>query len=534
MARIKLRPAQPPLRSHLPEDVRRIAVLDRPGITDTADLLRGWYPDAAVELLDATLQDREREAALTALRPWDAVLDVSHVRRGRVRRMLGAFHLLRPGGVFVLDADDVDAEKLVTGQVGRWDRSDRTQGAPVDDLAHFRAALASHDRVGQYVVLTSRGSDVHAKLDEPRFDELLALRPRDDVHELSRIPAESFTPRGVLREWPESRDEHPIPTRYDAPDVVLRDYSDVVVAPGQLVCKDGLVLPDSFRHNQRRRLVSRAAEEVAPLFARPGFDETGLERLPGTYLHLDNELRGHFGHVLTEQVSRLWTLAQARALAPDLKVIVSVTRGREIASWERILLGAAGVERDDLVVVREPVRVERLISGGPLLSHPEYIHPRIAETWLEVGDRLAAEATSTDLPARIFCSRALGKRACRNQEEVEQLFTDQGFTVVFPEQFPLGDQVAMFRNAEVVAGFSGSAMFTLCFAPEPTRVVMVGSERYTARNEFMIAAVLGHEIDSFLCRPEREDWFQSAFVFDHDREGRDLARVFTTLGKATA
>ena len=38
--------------------------------------------------------------------------------------------------------------------------------------------------------------------------------------------------------------------------------------------------------------------------------------LEGTYFHLDNEIRGFFGHALTEQVSRLWAWDQAIGCIP--------------------------------------------------------------------------------------------------------------------------------------------------------------------------------------------------------------------------
>ncbi len=112
-----------------------------------------------------------------------------------------------------------------------------------------------------------------------------------------------------------------------------------------------------------------------------------------------------------------------------------------------------------------------------------------------------------------------------------------GFTVVYPEELPLPDQVEMVRRAEVVAGFAGSGMFQIAFAGSPKHVILVSSDSYVATNEYMISSVVGHRLDVVMCRadiaPAEEfsnKWYHSAFTFDPDREGRFLAGVVAELG----
>ena len=105
-------------------------------------------------------------------------------------------------------------------------------------------------------------------------------------------------------------------------------------------------------------------------------------------------------------------------------------------------------------------------------------------------------------PLRLFCSRRPGKRTCHNAAEVEALFAAHGFTVVFPEDHPLPEQARMVREADVVAGFAGSGMFQIAFAGGPKHVILVGSESYTASNEYLISSVVGHRLDLVLCRPD--------------------------------
>ncbi|HET8971221.1 MAG TPA: glycosyltransferase 61 family protein, partial [Candidatus Nanopelagicales bacterium] len=169
---------------------------------------------------------------------------------------------------------------------------------------------------------------------------------------------------------------------------------------------------------------------------------------------------------------------------------------------------------------------------------PEYVHPDISQVWRRMGDSLVRRASPPGHPERIFCSRRPGKRNCNNTREVEELFSRNGFSIVFPEDYSLPDQVALFRTAQVVAGFAGSALFNLCWSVEPKRVIALATESYTARNEYLIAAVLGHELHFITSVPDishpakgprSRKAFRSDFTFDLDREGRTVEAILRSL-----
>ena len=129
-------------------------------------------------------------------------------------------------------------------------------------------------------------------------------------------------------------------------------------------------------------------------------------------------------------------------------------------------------------------------------------------------------------PSRVFFARRGSKRVCVNADQLEAEFVAAGFEVVHPEDHPLAEQVQLVRNARAVAGYAGSAMFTTAFAGAPKHVIVVGPESYPAHNEYMLASLVGHDLDLVLCRPEvpREDgWtmesFHSDYVYDPQREG---------------
>ncbi len=522
----------------------RIAVLvDRPA-GGVASSVRQAFPGAVVTKVRMAEKKSDVHALMAAAGPFDAILD--HTRRPAVRgrRFKGTFLHLRPGGSYIAEGYAPQQRSLGEGKRGKdlgtvLATLERAKSAPSasggkhDDNGALARAIESVAPVGEHLLVVSQGRAL-AKLTEREATAVLKLRGhRDRI--LETVPGEQFTSRCTYTSSTGERPEQMLDV-YDAPDVHLREYKRAVCLPGQVLTKGNLLLPDTYRHNQRRRLTNKYTEELAPRFAAVEYDADAIDVLDGTYFYLDNEVRGHFGHAMTEQVSRLWALPLARKTAPDLKAVMAINKGREIQPFEVELYGAAGLAPEELVLLREPARVERLLASSPMFSMPEYVHPEIRHTWQRIGDVLESGATLDEMPERMFISRRIRKRACLNTGEVEELFAKHGFAIVYPEDYRMADQVAMFRHAKVIAGFAGSGLFNVCFASDKKHLIMLQHAAYSATNEYLMASVLGHDIDAIVSEvdPESElnrnvKRFQSSFTVDFDREGAYLARALADL-----
>lgn len=490
---------------------------------DVAGLLGGLQREPVVLLLDP-VAERLAHGRLAGAGPFDLVVDESGTAAGAAARFRVSFLHLRRGGSYRVGEPAASAvrELVLALQGGAGTGSRRSDAA--------LAAAVGRVSAGERVTEVTRVGRTVAKLREAEMNAALQADPlRGRI--IDSVPGVSFESACVLR-MSRPRKKDLACASYQAPDLYLREYRDVVCRPKSVVVQRGLLTPDTFRHHQGRKLTHMQLRDAGPRFAvAPAPGE--VERIEGTYYHLDNEHRGFFGHALTEQVSRLWGWRHARQEFPDARVLVSVNRGRGMAGWEWALLEAAGIGGADVVVADGPVRVERLLAATPMYSMPHYVHPAILDIWDEIGEALRASALARDHPARIFCSRRHDKRACLNRLEVEDLFRGYGFEIIFPEEHPLGDQVAMFHHAEVVAGFAGSGMFTAMFSDRLRQVVVVSSDTYGPTNEYLIAAVRGHKLDMAVgttaavlpegVRPDKPlSW---PFVVDMEVEGAWLRSV---------
>jgi capsular polysaccharide biosynthesis protein len=521
----------------------RVAVLFRPPDDALCRAIAACFPGARVTGYDTSVPESDLHVRLAADGWFDVIVEDSRTPRVRgavLRRVF--FHLDRGGVLLVPDARQGGLKPSAPGEerlsevlaavlrlrLSAKGRPKRRWHNARGDNRQLANAVGTLNVARTHLALTNRVR-VQAKLREEEVDGFLAARGPKSGRVLTTRPAQRFESRATLCESPSPR-AGGFPTGYDVPQVALREYRNVLCTPGQVVTQRNVMLPDTFRHNQSRRLLNLYAEDFGPRFARPLHRAPRPERLDGAYFYLDSEFRGHFGHAITEQLSRLWAWQQAKAQLPDLRVVTALNKDRELAAFELDLYAAAGIPREDIVLVRGPVRVDRLVAATPMLSQPAYVHPDLRETWAAVGAALAAGAPDRDYPDRIFCARRPGKRGCLNAPEVEDYFRRHGFAVVFPEDYSLAEQVRMFRAAEVVAGYAGSAMFTLNLSGAPKHSIVITPESYRAQNEYVIAAVVGHRIDVAWCRTEQQTAGQhGAFTFDFEREGRFVDEVLGQL-----
>ena len=509
------------------------------------------YPTARLSQHAVSAGTARLHVELAAHGAFDLIVDDTRHGQGRSERFRDLFFHLKPGGTYLVrnfpvgsgrrkaTGADPSVLRLVWRLLEMRSRGVPRTGRPAkgrrrQDARMLAASIGRVVVTGRHLLVENR-TQARAKLSEEEMNDVLTLRDESSGRLLALRPPVEFRSRCAFSESPSPRNGS-MPTSFRVPAMSVREYSDVVCLPGQVVVQENLILPDTYRHNQRWRLANTYTRDIAPRFAIPTGETENAEELEGPHFYLDSEFRGHFGHAITEQLSRLWAWSDAKQAAPELKAVMALNSGRELAPFEIELFSAAGIDSKDLVFVRGPVRVETLVAATPMFSQPAYVHPDIDQLWARVSEALSKDAPEKQYPRKVFCSRRSRHRACHNAADVESMFIAQGFTVVYPEDFPLPEQVMIFRRAEVIAGFAGSALLNLCLSGSPKKVLIISSESYTARNEYLVASALGHEIHQAWCKPDipmpERGWdrraARSPFTFDFDQEGRYVAEVLAS------
>lgn len=458
------------------------------------------------------------------------------------------FYFVAPGGFYAIedldatgdpDIDDGGRETvlgLVTQVAAARYQSPKS---PTKAKAPIRELAAHTGRVefaGNAVVLERTGGRLFVKLRDRESDDVLTTR-YDDAwgSTVLQLPATQFVSRCEVV----NHGEGPIAEgrrTFSVPDRLLRCYRGVTCTARQIVRFGDYILPDSWRHPNQPKLNNRQLVFKSPYFSSYHARTRPLSSrsLPGSFYYLDTELPGHFGHITTEVLSRVWAFRAAHEADPGIRLLVSVaTLPRAIPGFQQDIFRSLGLPVDDAEIMapQEDVVVERLYAPTPQLENPYYVDPALGEVWAELAAHLPAGRPAT--ADKIFVSRrAAPKRHCHQTPEIEAFFAREGFSIIFPEDHSYRDQKMIFSRAKVIAGFGGSGMFNAMFAPK-ARLILLSGDAYNAENEHLIAAVNGNDLHYFWGRsevpmPEHRfslKAFTSPWSFDLRRYRRALRRL---------
>lgn len=506
------------------DTTRTVVVLAPPNPDRLARLVDlGEYADDRVEVLYERSAS-ELHDAMRRLSRIDLVIDARVGGDERQwRRWLALFFHLRDGGTWVAlrgrGGQGAFAAKVAGLREGPEGKRRR--------LAEPARAIADVTVADDRVTVTKQGSHLLKLRDGEAADVLSGRAPRLSVTEIQRIEGARLEP---------VNDELGGPIDY--PPLHLRRYEGpLTLLEGAVALHGTTLLPDTYRWHLQDVPINKRLVDINADWARTRRREPEGQHLPGSFYYFDYKNPGHYGHLLTEGVSRLWGWPAAKADDPDLKVLLRRSP-RDARSGrprpELTLLPAFGIQVDDLEWVEATVRVDSLVGLTPMWHNkaPYSAHPAIRDVWSRLRDGLP----QVDVPdhPRIFVTRhGGGHRHCHNTPEVEGLFRSLGFAIIEPGAMSIPEQAATFARARVVAGFGGTGMFNLVFARDLEQVIVLSHTAYDARNEHLMTAVLSVDVHYFWGKPDIDHpvggWsyeaFQSPWTFPTERHGGALTAL---------
>ena len=203
----------------------------------------------------------------------------------------------------------------------------------------------------------------------------------------------------------------------------------------------------------------------------------------------------HFGHFLLETLPELYwaRLYRDHSIsmhlwrdtnnAVDPEGIAAFVHSRDVLGLSRNRFQYIG---------SRPARTAHLIAakrGAPIEAKPSQFAPVV---YREIADY--SRRSGFDTPEKVYFSRRMfSANRSTNEAEVEQVFADLGFAIVYPERLLFNEQVAMAANAKVLAGLNGSAMHLGVFMGSGTRQIIIGRRGWTLQKA--IADQIGVSLD---------------------------------------
>jgi capsular polysaccharide biosynthesis protein len=250
------------------------------------------------------------------------------------------------------------------------------------------------------------------------------------------------------------------------------------------------------------------------------FDSMIDDDLPA-YLTIPNFFKSIYGHWITDILPGLFL---AKRLLPMLNV--KLLHSGPVPEFGREMLEQFELHGDSLVDIAgfDADATLQLISMTPLRDH-DYFHDKLLRKHFSAAVYgVPVRAQSPLRSSLIYVSRRNWKdihpnsRALTNRDEIEEVFRRFGYTIVLPEQYSVAEQIAIFRQARVVSGESGSGLHNSIFMKPGGRVICIQSGRQNHLIQASLCSLFGQSSAYVVGRQENEDWNSNFTVHRSDVE----------------
>jgi len=260
------------------------------------------------------------------------------------------------------------------------------------------------------------------------------------------------------------------PNESTYPDLTISRMENVLCIPGGVaISQNRYIIAETFTCYWDRRF--HQALIRSPKGYKLKEAPATAKALSGKYLYLDFQHISHYGHFIADVLPRLWAYSYARNYLniADLKIILT----KKSEPFIHELLTFFGFAKNDIYEIDHPVMVEDLFIATKALQLQDYVAPVLQETWKTISFR----ATKSLIGAkRVYLSRARHpQRILLNEIHVEQLFRAKGFEIVYPEELSISEQINTIIHSEMIAGTSGSNLFTLAFQQKLKSIFIITS-----------------------------------------------------------
>jgi len=293
-------------------------------------------------------------------------------------------------------------------------------------------------------------------------------------------------------------DEAPLLWRNTLPERLVRDHEQPLVAPAvEVFC-----LADVFLHGPGwvgRENGFFFEPSIYPGYCRDWYQRGRIynavdadlsrlaERRHRAGWHVSHFNCGIYGHWLTEVMPKLLVIEEFLRRWPEhvsMPILMPSIFPEFVYAYARTLLPRVPIVTYD--PRSEYVRCERMFM-------PTWGRDHVFNRWIgEQLDRIQS-APDPETPRRIFVSRRSKSavRALDNAKELEEIAIQAGLTVVYPEDYSLQRQIALFRNATMLVGEFGSALHNAMFSRAGTLVIALN---WLNAVQSRIARLKGHRL----------------------------------------
>ena len=284
----------------------------------------------------------------------------------------------------------------------------------------------------------------------------------------------------------------------------ILEFDDAYFKPGSLCLYDkhGVIIPESC------------------LKWGNSFVDAGLDTvpIPNDPITIDDplvylcDIRNHWGHFLTDGISRTW----ARAIYPELANLRSFAMTTPRLN-DNIIKFLCMIKLDPwqnlfsyIKFSPQPLRFRKMFVPAPsfsLLNHAYTVHAR---TTSQVAHHFLRNVDLKMEPRPVYLSRSKSgaARTVRNEIALENELRKKDFWIVQPEDLDISEQISLVNQSSHVFGCWGSAFYNMFFLNNPKQMTTHTICSLTPYRDFLaLDTIVGHNsnyIHALNCVSEAE------------------------------
>jgi capsular polysaccharide biosynthesis protein len=178
---------------------------------------------------------------------------------------------------------------------------------------------------------------------------------------------------------------------------------------------------------------------------------------------INGALNAQYFHIWFDSLIKLYYLSQFKSIKPTIVLIDKVPKiYRDVIYTFNDTFKIIEVS-ERFIKVKEYIIIKNLYWS----KHAPYFTPRMRDFFVQ--KLLSDNQTEKTFPDKIYIARKT--RPIQNSIEIEKIFANNGYHIVFLEDLTIFEQAKLFNSATIIAGLHGAGFTNLIFASSKLKVL---------------------------------------------------------------
>ena len=201
----------------------------------------------------------------------------------------------------------------------------------------------------------------------------------------------------------------------------------------------------------------------------PKFNHDNISCIDADAVFIGN-VYAQFGHFLLEHMNRAYAALDKKY--KNMKyVLINNKSVDSVPEYMFVLLELLGIKRKNIIILEKTTRFRNVYVPDQGFNLPVYSSKEFGKTFDKIAKNVKNPKTVYD---KVYVSRAkLKSRKTYGEEKIQKIFERNGFKVIYPETLPLVEQIAIVKNAGVLAGCAGTALHLALFMRTGGTVIQI-------------------------------------------------------------